>query len=121
MGRALSLPASHEAHARPSRQAANDSYDEVMVGGLATACLTRAELARVMLHGLHGCARHGRGAQAGLCLQRPCHRARRPGRRLPRPFEQADIIHADGQAAVFASRMTSQPDPGAQRHHRFDP
>ena len=36
-------------------------------------------------------------------------------------FEQADIIHADGQAAVFASRMTATPDPRAQRHHRLHP
>ena len=37
-------------------------------------------------------------------------------------FEQADIIHADGQAAVFASRLlTKTPDPRAQRHHRLHP
>src|ERR1700750_2492557 len=29
----------------------------------------------------------------------------------PAPSEQADIFHADGQAAVFASRMTATPIP----------
>jgi hypothetical protein len=109
MRRALSLPASHEAHVRP--QAANDSFDEVMVGGLATACLTRAELARVMLHDCMDARGTGaapklvfasNGHAIALAAQDPDFRAH---------FEQADIIHADGQAAVFASRMTSSPIP----------
>ena len=37
-------------------------------------------------------------------------------------FEQADIIHADGQAAVFASRLlTDSPGSRTQRHHGFHP
>jgi exopolysaccharide biosynthesis WecB/TagA/CpsF family protein len=111
MRRALSLPTSHEAHTRPPRQAANDSYDEVMVGGLATACLTRAELARVMLHDCMDARGTGvapklvfasNGHAIALAAQDADFRAH---------FEQADIIHADGQAAVFASRMTSSPIP----------
>jgi N-acetylglucosaminyldiphosphoundecaprenol N-acetyl-beta-D-mannosaminyltransferase len=111
MRRALSLPTSHEAHARPSRQAANDSFEEVVVGGLATACLTRAELARVMLHDCMDARGTGsspklvfasNGHAIALAAQDAAFRAH---------FNEADIIHADGQAAVFASRMTSSPIP----------
>jgi len=111
MRRALSLPTSYEAHTRPSRQAANDSYDEVMVGGLATACLTRAELARVMLHDCMDA--RSTGAAPKLVFASNGHAialtAQDAGFRAH--FEQADIIHADGQAAVFASRMTKSPIP----------
>ena len=50
MRRALSLPTSYRPPVRPTRRPANDSYSEVTVGGLTTACLTREGLARVMLH-----------------------------------------------------------------------
>jgi N-acetylglucosaminyldiphosphoundecaprenol N-acetyl-beta-D-mannosaminyltransferase len=112
MRRALSLPTSYEAHARPSRQAANDSYDEVMVGGLATACLTRAELARVMLHDCMDA--RGTGAAPKLVFASNGHAIALAAQDADfrAHFEQADIIHADGQAAVFASRlMTKTPIP----------
>jgi len=111
MRRALSLPTSHEAHTRPSRQAANDSYDEVMVGGLATACLTRADLARVMLHDCMDA--RGTGASPKLVFASNGHAIALAAQDADfrAHFEQADIIHADGQAAVFASRLTSSPIP----------
>ena len=34
---------------QPPRSAANDGYAEIMLGGLKTACLTRDEMARLML------------------------------------------------------------------------
>jgi N-acetylglucosaminyldiphosphoundecaprenol N-acetyl-beta-D-mannosaminyltransferase len=106
---ALSFSVPHEAQVRP--QAANDSYDEVMVGGLATACLTRQGLARVMLHDCMDARGSGsspklvfasNGHAIALAAQDATFRAH---------FEQADIIHADGQAAVFASRLTKSPIP----------
>jgi N-acetylglucosaminyldiphosphoundecaprenol N-acetyl-beta-D-mannosaminyltransferase len=111
MRRALSLPTSHEAHTRPSRQAANDSYNEVMVGGLATACLTRADLARVMLHDCMDA--RGTGASPKLVFASNGHAIALAAQdaTFRDHFQQADIIHADGQAAVFASRLTSSPIP----------
>ena len=111
MRRALSLPTRYEAPVRHDRQAANDSYSEVMVGGLATACLTREGLARVMLQDCLDARGKDRspklvfasnGHAIALAAQDPDFRAY---------FEQADIVHADGQAAVFASWMTKTPIP----------
>jgi len=111
MRRAVSFPALRETQVRPSQEAANDSYNEVLVGGLATACLTREGLARVMLHDCMdaratGCAPKlvfaSNGHAIALAAQNAAFRAH---------FDQADIIHADGQAAVFASRMTNSPIP----------
>ena len=107
----------------PCRQAANDSYGEVMVGGLTTACLYARRPGPHDAAGLPGRARAIRTASPSWSS---------PPTAMPSPwpprtqlsaltFEQADIIHADGQAAVFASRLTTTPDPRAQRHHRFHP
>jgi N-acetylglucosaminyldiphosphoundecaprenol N-acetyl-beta-D-mannosaminyltransferase len=107
------LPAAYEAPATPALVAANDSYTEVVVGGLATACLSRDGLARMMLQDCLDARgnenRHPKlvfasnGHAVALAAQDEAFRF---------TFEQADIIHADGQAAVFASRLlTRTPIP----------
>ena len=79
MRAALSLPARYEASPPQALEAANDSYVEVTVGGLATACLSRDGLARMMLQDCLDARNKSRPpSQAGLRLQRPCHRAGRP-------------------------------------------
>ena len=109
---ALSLPARYEASAPPKLQAANDSYVEITLGGLLTACLSRDGLARMMLQD---------------CLDARIDRHRRPklvfaanghtialassDEAFRSTFADADLIHADGQAAVFASRLTKNPIP----------
>jgi exopolysaccharide biosynthesis WecB/TagA/CpsF family protein len=87
-------------------------YDRVVVGGLSTACVSRRQMGRLMV---------------GDCL------AARGGRRAPRlvfasnghaialaafdakfrsQLEQADLIHADGEPVVLASKLlTSTPVP----------
>jgi exopolysaccharide biosynthesis WecB/TagA/CpsF family protein len=93
------------------RAPANDAYSEVMVGGLRTVCLSRAQLAAQMVHDClaaretaatpklvfaangHGIALAGRDANFGAL------------------FEAADLVHADGQAVVFASHFTRSPIP----------
>lgn len=107
------LPAAFEAPQSPVLEAANESYGEVTVGGLTTACLSRDGLAQMMLLD---------------CLESRAHPFRQPklvfasnGHAIALAaqdeafrftFEQADIIHADGQAAVFASRLlTKTPIP----------
>ena len=109
---ALSLPEHYEALAPKALEAANDSYNEVTVGGIATACLSRDGLARMMLqdclHARENPQHHPKlvfasnGHAIALAAQDEAFRF---------TFEQADIIHADGQAAVFASRMTATPIP----------
>jgi exopolysaccharide biosynthesis WecB/TagA/CpsF family protein len=107
------LPAEYEAPEAPAPVAANDSYTEVVVGGLATACLSRDGLARMMLQDCLDARanpnRHPKlvfasnGHAIALAAQDEIFRF---------TFAQADIIHADGQAAVFASRLlTATPIP----------
>ncbi|HVW75871.1 MAG TPA: WecB/TagA/CpsF family glycosyltransferase [Rhizomicrobium sp.] len=113
MSRAV-LPA--EARQRLSapqaRKAANDSYSQVTVGGLTTACLSRDGLARMMLQDCLE-ARANPASHPKLVFASNGHAialaAQDENFRLT--FQQADIIHADGQAAVFASRMTATPIP----------
>lgn len=110
--RALAIPVRYEASAPKTLKAANDSYNEVTVGGLATACLSRDGLARMMLQDCLDVRsdpdRHPKlvfaanGHTIALAARNEAFRC---------TFEQADIIHADGQAAVFASHMTSTPIP----------
>jgi N-acetylglucosaminyldiphosphoundecaprenol N-acetyl-beta-D-mannosaminyltransferase len=112
MRAALSIPAQYEAPAQPQLEAANDSYSEVTVGGINTACLSRDGLARMMLQDCLD-ARSNPNRQPKLVFASNGHAialaAQDEAFRFT--FEQADIIHADGQAAVFASRMTATPIP----------
>ena len=110
---ATAIPFEFEAPAAAERAAANDSYTEVTVGGLTTACLSRDGLARMMLQDCLDARTHdnphpklvfaSNGHAIALAAQDEAFRF---------TFEQADIIHADGQAAVFASRLlTRTPIP----------
>jgi exopolysaccharide biosynthesis WecB/TagA/CpsF family protein len=107
---ALAIPARYEASAPKTLRAANDSYNQVTVGGLATACLSRDGLARMMLQDCLD-ARANPDRHPKLVFASNGHAIALAARDeiFRFTFEQADIIHADGQAAVFASRMTSTP------------
>jgi len=109
---ALAIPARYEALAPKRLEAANDSYNQVTVGGLATACLSRDGLARMMLQDCLD-ARANPSRHPKLVFASNGHAIALAARDevFRFTFEQADIIHADGQAAVFASRMTSTPIP----------
>ncbi|HEY4075963.1 MAG TPA: WecB/TagA/CpsF family glycosyltransferase [Rhizomicrobium sp.] len=107
------LPPAYAAPVTPVTAPANESYGEVMVGGLSTACLSRGGLARMMLHDCLD-ARASADSQPKLVFASNGHAialaARDEAFRFV--FKQADIIHADGQAAVFASRLlTRTPIP----------
>jgi exopolysaccharide biosynthesis WecB/TagA/CpsF family protein len=106
------LPARYEASAPKSLTAANDSYSRVMVGGIETVCLSRQALARTMLHDCLN-ARAGRQGPPKLVFASNGHVIATAARdkSFRAVFRQADIVHADGQASVFASRMTDSPIP----------
>jgi len=112
----FSIPAAFEIHGNPGVDnpwaAANDSYGEVTVGGIRTACVTREGLGQMMLADCLEARRTeaspklifaSNGHAIALAAQDEEFRA---------VFTQADLIHADGQAAVFASRLlTATPIP----------
>lgn len=106
-------PAANGAPVTRDADPANDSYAEVTVGGLRTACLGRDGLARMMAADCLA-ARANPTRQPKLVFASNGHAialaAQDEAFRFT--FEQADIIHADGQAAVFASRLlTRTPIP----------
>jgi exopolysaccharide biosynthesis WecB/TagA/CpsF family protein len=108
----LRIPAAFEAHRAP-RTHANDAYEQVMLGGIRTACLSRAELSRMMLIDCFA-AREAEGTPPRLVFALNGHTIALVARdnKFRQVFQRADIIHADGQASVFASRLlTNSPVP----------
>jgi len=106
------LPPQFEVHTAPAH-VANDGYAEIMLGGLKTACLTRDEMSRLMLADCLEARRTdihppklvfaSNGHAIALSAQ---------DKNFAATFAMADIIHSDGQAAVFASRLlTRTPVP----------
>lgn len=113
MGAAVRIPHAFEAPARPALAPANDSHAEVTVGGIRTACLTRDALTRMMVRDCLA-ARGDRRRRPKLVFATNGHAIALAARDevFRFTFSQADIIHADGQAAVFASRLlTRTPIP----------
>lgn len=113
MGAAIALPRAYAVATEAGFTAANDGYGEITLGGLRTACLSRDGMARMMVQ---DClmARSNPLRQPKLVFATNGHAialaAQDEAFRFT--FEQADIIHADGQAAVFASRLlTDTPIP----------
>jgi N-acetylglucosaminyldiphosphoundecaprenol N-acetyl-beta-D-mannosaminyltransferase len=104
------LPAQFAAGAAPIF-AANDRYGEVTVGGIRTARIGRDSLAQQML----GDCMEARIAEARpkLVFASNGHAIALAARdeNFRETLSQADIIHADGQAVVFASRLTKSPIP----------
>ena len=106
------IPPAFEAVRAPKLHA-NDAYGEVLVGGIKTACLSRADLTRMMLADCFA-AREMESPSPKLVFAVNGHAIALAAQddMFRRTFESADIIHADGQAAVFASRLlTGTPIP----------
>ena len=108
---AAALPSQYEVFAAP-KAAANDGYTEILLGGLKTACLTRDELSRLLLADCLK-ARSEKVHPPKLVFAANGHAIALSAQdaRFHETFAQADLIHADGQAAVFASRLTKTPVP----------
>jgi N-acetylglucosaminyldiphosphoundecaprenol N-acetyl-beta-D-mannosaminyltransferase len=106
------LPLQFEMFRAPTGPA-NDGYAEVTVGGLKTACLSRDELARLMLADCFA-ARQAAIHPPKLIFASNGHAIALAAQdeNFCATLAEADIIHADGQAAVFASRLlTRTPVP----------
>jgi exopolysaccharide biosynthesis WecB/TagA/CpsF family protein len=106
------IPAQYEVFAAPPA-AANDGYAEIMLGGLKTACLSRDEMARLMLVDCLA-ARRAESHPPKLVFASNGHgiALSAQDKNFRDAFAQADIMHVDGQAAVWASRLlTNTPVP----------
>ena len=106
----FSIPAAFEIHQAP-QTAANESYGEVNVGGIKTACVSRDGLAQIML--IDCLAARQTEANPKLVFASNGHAIAlaATNEKFRQTLSQADIIHADGHASVFASRFTQTPIP----------
>jgi exopolysaccharide biosynthesis WecB/TagA/CpsF family protein len=112
MSAALSIPYTQRSGSTAASLPADTAFPYVTVGGLKIACLSRGELASLMVT---------------QCLERRSLPAASPklvfaanghamslaavNAEFRRYHELADLIHADGQPVVFASRFTRTPIP----------
>lgn len=117
-GAALTPPATFTP--RINSRPANDVYGEVRVGGIKTVRLSRQDLSRAMLADCLT-AREIPGHNPKLVFAVNGHvialSARDPV--FADTFASADLIHADGQAAVFASYLFTRT-PIAERSATTD-
>jgi exopolysaccharide biosynthesis WecB/TagA/CpsF family protein len=86
------------------------SYSEIMLGGLKTACVSRHELAALMVE--QCLARRNDPAIAPFAVNGHTLSLAASDSDFRSFHDFADIVHADGQALVFASKLlTSDPVP----------
>ena len=105
------------------RQRAPAPHREVLVGGLKTACLSRSELMSLMVEQcLAKRMTPSLGAKLVFAVNGHTLSLAAKDDQFRGCHDFADIIHADGQPIVFASKvLTELADPGAQRHDGFLP
>jgi exopolysaccharide biosynthesis WecB/TagA/CpsF family protein len=87
-------------------------YKEVVVGGLRTACMGRAQMSRLMVGDCLAARGGKRRAKLVFASNGHAIATARTDEHFRKTFAQADIVHADGQPVVMASKlMTHAPIP----------
>ena len=84
---------------------ANDRYGEVVVGGIRTACLTRAQLTDLMVEDCLAARDSHDAPKLVFASNGHAIALAATDARFRSQFEAADIVHADGQPVVIASRL----------------
>ncbi len=103
-------PAQVERRAIP--RPANDPYGEVLVGGLKTACVGREHMAAIMVEDCFAARREGLGPKLIFASNGHAIALAALDAKFHALFEQADMIHADGQPVVMGAKlMTRSPIP----------
>lgn len=87
------------------RPANDDNYDEAIVGGIKTACVTRAQLANLMVNDCFGARRNKRTPKLVFASNGHAIALVATDAKFRAQFQMADIVHADGQPVVVASRL----------------
>lgn len=87
-------------------------YTEVVVGGIRTACIGREQMGRLMVGDCLAARSAGRKARLVFASNGHAVSMVRNDEHFRETFVKADIIHADGQPVVIASRLlTDTPIP----------
>jgi N-acetylglucosaminyldiphosphoundecaprenol N-acetyl-beta-D-mannosaminyltransferase len=90
------------------RPANDDAYVEAVVGGIKTACVTRAQLVNLMVNDCFAARRAARAPKLVFASNGHAIALVATDADFRRTFEAADIVHADGQPVVIASRLLAQ-------------
>jgi N-acetylglucosaminyldiphosphoundecaprenol N-acetyl-beta-D-mannosaminyltransferase len=94
------------------RRASYRNYREVTVGGIRTACVSRAQLAQLMVGDCLAARRYTRKPRLIFASNGHAIAMAATDAGFRRQFDAATLIHADGQPIVFASRaLTHSPIP----------
>ncbi len=106
MSAALDLRPQHAPDRRAVPRPANDDgYAEVKVGGIKTACLTRAQLANLMVNDCFAARRAKAAPKLVFAANGHAIALAATDAKFRAQFDAADIVHADGQPVVLASRL----------------
>lgn len=112
--RAQKLLAQQNAQPRRSYQRRDPDrlYNEVVVGGIRTACIGREQMGRLMVGDCLAARSAGRKARLVFASNGHAVSMVRNDEHFRETFVKADLIHADGQPVVIASRLlTDTPIP----------
>src|ERR1700744_1513762 len=85
-------------------------YNEVVVGGIRTACLGREQMSRLMVGDCLAARGGKRRTKLVFASNGHAIATSRIDEGFRKTFSSADIVHADGQPVVVASKlMTNAP------------
>lgn len=93
------------------RRSGQRVYREVLVGGIRTACVSREQMGRLMVGDC--LAARGGARKPKLVFAANGHAVATAANdpEFRQKFTVADIVHADGQPLVMASKLTNSPIP----------
>ena len=102
----VALKSSAAIERRASARPANDNkYAKATVGGIKTACLTRFQLANLMVNDCFQARRSGKAPKLVFASNGHAIALYATDKSFRAQFDAADIVHADGQPVVMASRL----------------
>jgi exopolysaccharide biosynthesis WecB/TagA/CpsF family protein len=109
---ARDIAARPDAPPRNERRGSHRTYREVLVGGIRTACLSRAQLTALMVGDCLAARGGNRRPKLVFASNGHAIALAATDAQFRRCFQAANLIHADGQPVVLASRLlTRHPIP----------
>jgi N-acetylglucosaminyldiphosphoundecaprenol N-acetyl-beta-D-mannosaminyltransferase len=107
MGGALKFQPTPEA-LRPVPRPANDRYAEAIVGGIKTACITRKQMTALMVEDCLAARASQQPPKLIFASNGHAIALAATDESFRKTFEAADMVHADGQPVVLASRLLAR-------------
>jgi exopolysaccharide biosynthesis WecB/TagA/CpsF family protein len=91
---------------------ANDRYAEVVVGGIKTACVSRAQMAQLMVEDCLAARTSHQAPKLVFASNGHAIAMAATDENFRKHFEAADLVHADGQPVVMGAKLlTRTPIP----------